>query len=73
MKKMNRAMELDPFDIKTRVYVAFVTYASRQYDLALQQFKSLDEDWGLVWTYREKQMYTEALAVLERWKSRNPC
>ena len=72
MKEMNRAMELDPFDIKTRVYVAFVTYASRQYDLALQQFKSLDEDWGLVWTYREKQMYTEALAVLERWKSRNP-
>src|SRR5499425_2676656 len=72
MKEMNRAMELDPFDIKTRVYVAFVTYASRQYDLALQQFKSLDEDWGLVWTYREKQMYLEALAVLERWKSRNP-
>ena len=72
MKEMNRAMELDPFDIKTRVYVAFVTYASRQYDLALQQFKSLDEDWGLVWTYREKQMYPEALAVLERWKSRNP-
>ena len=72
MKEMNRAMELDPFDIKTRVYVAFVTYASRQYDLALQQFKSLDEDWGLLWTYREKQMYPEALAVLERWKSRNP-
>src|SRR5215469_2768574 len=72
MKEMNRAMELDPFDIRTRVYVAFVTYASRQYDLALQQFKSLDEDWGLVWTYREKQMYLEALAVLERWKSRNP-
>jgi len=72
MKEMNRAMELDPFDIKTRVYVAFVTYASRQYDLALQEFKSLDEDWGLVWTYREKQMYPEALAVLEGWKSRNP-
>ena len=68
----NRAMELDPFDIKTRVLVAFVTYASRQYDLALQQFKSLDDDWGLVWTYREKQMYPEALAVLERWRSSHP-
>jgi tetratricopeptide (TPR) repeat protein len=72
MKEMNRAMELDPFDIKTRVLVAFVTYASRQYDLALQQFKSLDDDWGLVWTYREKQMYPEALAVLERWRSSHP-
>jgi tetratricopeptide (TPR) repeat protein len=49
--------------------VAYVTWASHQYDLALQQFKSLDDDWGLVWTYREKQMYPEALAALERWKS----
>jgi TolB-like protein/DNA-binding winged helix-turn-helix (wHTH) protein/Tfp pilus assembly protein PilF len=72
MKEMNRAMELDPFDIKTRVFVAYVTYASHQYDLALEQFKSLGDDWGLVWTYREKQMYPEALAVLERWKSAHP-
>jgi len=72
MKEMNRAMELDPFDIKTRVYVAYVTYASHQYDLALEQFKRLGDDWGLAWTYREKQMYPEALAVLERWKSGNP-
>ena len=69
MKEMNCATELNPFDIKTRVIVAYVTWASHQYDLALQQFKSLDDDWGLVWTYREKQMYPEALAALERWKS----
>jgi TolB-like protein/DNA-binding winged helix-turn-helix (wHTH) protein/Tfp pilus assembly protein PilF len=72
MKEMNHAIELDPFGIETRVYVAFVTWASHQYDLALQQFKSLGHDWGLVWTYREKQMYPEALAALERWKSGHP-
>jgi TolB-like protein/DNA-binding winged helix-turn-helix (wHTH) protein len=72
MKEMNYAMELNPFDIKTRVVVAYVTWASHQYDLALQQFKSLGDDWGLVWTYREKQMYPEALAALERWKSGHP-
>jgi len=69
MKEMNYAMELNPFDIKTRVVVAYVTWASHQYDLALQQFTSLGDDWGLVWTYREKQMYPEALAALERYKS----
>jgi TolB-like protein/DNA-binding winged helix-turn-helix (wHTH) protein/Tfp pilus assembly protein PilF len=72
MKEMNYAMELNPFDIKTRVVVAYVTWASHQYDIALQQFTSLGDDWGLVWTYREKQMYPEALAALERWKSSHP-
>jgi TolB-like protein/DNA-binding winged helix-turn-helix (wHTH) protein len=72
MKEMNCATELNPFDIKTRVLVAYVTWASHQYDLALQQFKSLGDDWGLVWTYREKKMYPEALAALERWKSDYP-
>jgi len=72
MKEMNYAMELNSFDIKTRVVVAYVTWASHQYDLALQQFKSLGDDWGLVWTYREKQMYPEALAALERWQSGHP-
>jgi len=72
MKEMNCATELNPFDIKTRLLVAYVTWASHQYDLALQQFKSLGDDWGLVWTYREKKMYPEALAALERWKSDYP-
>src|SRR5215469_11451024 len=72
LREMNYAMELDPFGIKTRVIVAFVTYASHQYDLALPQFKSLAVDMGLVWTYREKQMYPEALTALERCKSAHP-
>ena len=72
LREMNYAMELDPFGLKTRVVVAYVTWASHQYDLALQQFKSLGDDLGLVWTYREKQMYPEALAALERWNSSHP-
>ena len=72
MTQMNYAMELNPFDIKTRVVVAWVTLVSRQYDLALRQFKSLGDDWGLIFAYREKEMYPEALAAWERWKLDRP-
>ena len=72
MSEMNKAMEVDPFGIKTRVVVAWVTWASRQYELALQEFKSLGDDAGLVWTYRQKKMYPEALVAWERWKLDHP-
>ena len=72
MTQMNYAMELNPFDIRTKVYVAWVTWASRQYDLALRQFKSLGDDWGLIFAYRQKEMYSEARAALERWKLGHP-
>ena len=72
LREMNNAMALDPFGIKTRVLVAWVTWASRQYDLALQQFKSLGDDDGVLWAYREKKMYPEALAAWERWKLDHP-
>jgi len=39
MTHINYAMEVDPFGIMTRVCVAYVTYALRQYDLALEQFE----------------------------------
>jgi tetratricopeptide (TPR) repeat protein len=72
MRQMNYAMELDPFSIRTRIYVAYVTYASRQYDLALEQFKRLGDDWGMIHAYREKRMYPEAIAAWERWKTAHP-
>ena len=68
MTHMNHAIELDPFSIKTRVVVAYVTYASRQYDPAVKQFESLGDDWGLIWAYREKEIYPEAIAAWQRWK-----
>jgi TolB-like protein/DNA-binding winged helix-turn-helix (wHTH) protein/tetratricopeptide (TPR) repeat protein len=60
------AMQLDPFDPRTRISAAYVTYSSRQYDLASKQFASLQDDFGLGWVYREKKMYPEAIAALQR-------
>jgi TolB-like protein/DNA-binding winged helix-turn-helix (wHTH) protein len=72
LREMNNAMALDPFGIKTRVVVAWVTLASHQYDLALQQFKSLGDDWGVMLAYKEREMYPEALAAWERFKLDHP-
>ncbi len=69
--QMNYAIELDPLNFKTRGVVGYVTYASRQYDLAIEQFSSLGDDFGLGWAYREKKMYPEAIAALERSVSRS--
>ena len=69
--QMNYAIELDPFNFKTMEVVGYVTYASGQYDLAIEQFSSLGDDFGLGWAYREKKMYPEAIAALERSVSRS--
>ena len=72
MKQMVHAVGLNPMDLQTRVTVGFVTYAARQYDSAISQFKELNTsypglgDFGLGWCYREKKMYPEAIAVLQR-------
>jgi tetratricopeptide (TPR) repeat protein len=72
MTEMNYAMALDPFGITTRVYVAYVTYASRQYDLAIERFERLGDDLGMTLAYREMKMYPEAIAAWERWKTGHP-
>ena len=64
--QMEFAMQLDPFDPRTRLSIAYVTYSSRQYDLASKQFESLQDHFGLGWAYREKKMYPEAIAALHR-------
>jgi tetratricopeptide (TPR) repeat protein len=71
IKQMKYATELDPFDVQTRVIVSYVTYSSRQYDLAIQQFETLGDDLGLGWAYREKKMYPEATAALQRCLSKS--
>jgi serine/threonine-protein kinase len=69
---MAYAAELNPRDPEIRLYMGFVTYAARQYDSAIVQFKELNAaspglgDFGLGWCYREKKMYPEAIAALER-------
>jgi len=69
---MHYADELDPLNIAVKETEAWVTYASRQYDLALKQFKSLGDDSGLIHVYREKGMYPEAIALNKRWAATDP-
>jgi TolB-like protein/Tfp pilus assembly protein PilF len=72
MTQMHYADELDPFNIGVKETEAWVTYASRQYDLALKQFESLGDDDGMILTYREKGMYPEAVAANKRWMTTHP-
>jgi TolB-like protein/DNA-binding winged helix-turn-helix (wHTH) protein len=66
------ADELDPFNIAVKETVAWVTYASREYDLALKQFENLGDEGGLIHVYREKGMYPEAIASNKRWTATHP-
>jgi TolB-like protein/DNA-binding winged helix-turn-helix (wHTH) protein len=67
--QIDYAIELDPFNLSTRHVAAYVTYASRQYDLAIKEFDSLGDDFGPGWAYREKRMYPQAVATLEKYVS----
>jgi TolB-like protein/DNA-binding winged helix-turn-helix (wHTH) protein/tetratricopeptide (TPR) repeat protein len=66
------ADELDPLNIAAKETEAWVTYASRQYDLALKQFESLGNEGGLIHVYREKGMYPEAIAWNKRCTASHP-
>jgi len=70
--QMHYADELDPFNIAVKEIEAWVTYASRRYDLALEQFENLGDDDGLRHVYREKGMYPEDIAAQERWTATHP-
>ncbi len=69
---MHYADELDLLNIGVKETEAWVTYAARQYDLALTQFESLGADAGLVHAYREKGMYSEAIVASKRWDATHP-
>lgn len=71
MTHVNYALELDPFDFKIKYYRAWVVWASRQPDLAIEQFEGLGDDFGLGWAYQEKKMYPEAIVALEKSVSRS--
>lgn len=72
LTQMHYADELDPLNIGVKETEAWVTYASRQYDLALKQFENLGDDGGLTHIYREKGMYPEALAARQKWTATDP-
>ena len=72
LTQMHYADELDPFNIDVKEIEAWVTYASRQYDLALKQFESLGDYGGLIHAYREKGMYPMAIAFHKRCVATHP-
>jgi TolB-like protein/Tfp pilus assembly protein PilF len=72
LAQMHCADESDPFNVGVKETEAWVTYASRQYDLALKQFENLGDDVGLIHAYRELRMYPEAIASNERWTTTHP-
>ena len=71
IRHANYALELDPFDFKTKYYRAWVMWASRQDDLAIEEFGALGADLGLGWAYQQKKMYPEAIAALQRSVSKS--
>jgi TolB-like protein/DNA-binding winged helix-turn-helix (wHTH) protein len=68
---VNYALELNPFDFMTKDVAAYVTWSSRQYDMAIKQFENLGDDFGLAWSYRQKKMYPQAIAAGQRIVNRS--
>jgi TolB-like protein/DNA-binding winged helix-turn-helix (wHTH) protein len=71
MAQLNYAIELDPLSLMYRGTVGWFAYMSRQYDLAIRQFESMGDDFGLAYSYQEKKMYPEAIAAIQRHAQRH--
>lgn len=74
--EMQRARQLDPLSLIMTTDNAAFLYFSRQYDRAIEQFRSVLEmepnfprAHMLVFAYVEKGMYANALADLDKWQS----
>ena len=66
--QIEEAIELDPLRADYRNALAVLALMSRQYDRAIEQYRGLGArgfSIGLAWSYMMKQMYPEAIAVLE--------
>jgi TolB-like protein/Flp pilus assembly protein TadD len=63
--QMKYAAELDPTN-PANSGLGFVALNSRQYDLAIEEFRSVGNDMGLGWAYGAKKMYPEAISAFQR-------
>jgi TolB-like protein/predicted Zn-dependent protease len=79
-KEIKHAQELDPLSLLINTELGMPFYFMRQYDRAIEQFKrALEMDpnmrfarlW-LAWTYVQKGMYEEAIAMLSKPESDHP-
>jgi TolB-like protein/DNA-binding winged helix-turn-helix (wHTH) protein/Flp pilus assembly protein TadD len=73
--EIERARQLDPFSLIIATDYGAILYFSRQYDRAIEQFRSvLDREPGfprahmVAYAYAEKGMYSEALHDIEEWR-----
>jgi tetratricopeptide (TPR) repeat protein len=70
------AIELDPFNIFHRYWLAIIALSSRQYDSALKQFEILRPncpvDDAIGSAYAQKKMYPEAIAYLKKALAQAP-
>ena len=73
--EIERARQLDPLSLIIGSDYAVILYFSRQYDRAIEQFRSvLDREprfpraHMVVYAYVEKGMYAEALADIQNWR-----
>ncbi len=73
--EMQRARQLDPLSLIMATDNAAILYFSRQYDRAIEQFRSVLEmepnfprAHMLVFAYVEKGMYADALADVDKWQ-----
>jgi TolB-like protein/DNA-binding winged helix-turn-helix (wHTH) protein/Flp pilus assembly protein TadD len=73
--EIERARQLDPLSLIIGSDYAVILYFSRQYDRAIEQFRSvLDREPGfprahmVAYAYVEKGMYAEALADIQNWR-----
>jgi len=80
LKEIKRAQELDPLSLVINTELGVPFYITRQYDKATAQFKrALEMDpnmpfarFFLGWTYAQKGMYGEAIAMLSKPESDHP-
>jgi TolB-like protein/DNA-binding winged helix-turn-helix (wHTH) protein/Tfp pilus assembly protein PilF len=66
ISQINYAGELDPINVSNRVQLGMVAMETRNYDLAIEEFRQAGDDTHLGFAYAYKKMYPEAIAAYQR-------
>jgi serine/threonine protein kinase/Tfp pilus assembly protein PilF len=67
LAEMKRGLSLDPLSESIAQDLGLVYWSVRRYDEALEQFRSINNSWGLCWVYREQKRYAEAIVECQRF------
>jgi TolB-like protein len=66
ISQMNYAIQLDPLNPEYKDGLGWTACRARQYDLAIKQFESEDDNIGLGLVYIFKKMYPQAIGAAEK-------